>query len=44
MRFLKKACGYASNMDEFEPISMAHQENTSPEAIAHRLRKSTLLP
>jgi hypothetical protein len=40
---LEKACGSASNMDELEAISMAHQENTPPDAIAHRLRKSSLL-
>ena len=40
---LEKAYGSASDMAELEPISMAHQENTPPEATAHRLRKSSLL-
>ncbi|WP_372797230.1 hypothetical protein [Pontiella sp.] len=30
--------GSASEMDELESISMAHQENTPPEHIARRLR------
>ncbi len=30
--------GSASDMGELESISMAHQENTPPEKIAHRLR------
>jgi hypothetical protein len=30
--------GAASEMSELETISMAHQENTTPEQIARRLR------
>jgi hypothetical protein len=40
---LEKAYGSASDMAELESISMAHQEDMSPEATAHRLRKSSLL-
>lgn len=36
---LEKSYGSASGLAELETISMAHQENTAPEAIAERLRK-----
>jgi hypothetical protein len=41
---LEKACGAASDMAELETISMAHQENTPPDAIAQRLRNSSIYP
>jgi hypothetical protein len=41
---LEKTYGSASDMAELEPISMAHQEDTPPESIARRLRKSSLMP
>ena len=42
---LEKTYGSASELSELESISMAHQENTEPQAIADRLRKqASLLP
>ena len=37
---LETGYGSASELDELETISMAHQANTPPEKIAHRLRTS----
>ena len=35
---LESAYGSASDIDELESLSMAHQENTPPATIAQRLR------